>query len=207
MGPLTEHTPKPLLKVKGRPLIEWILRRFHAAGFERVHVAVRYLAAKISDRYGDAFEGMALQYLVERNALGTAGCIGLIKEPAPLVVSNGDLYTDLDFKELLSWHAEGNGAFPDATVCGVRRALPYGVLGLPTGDYIQERPNVLCNAGMYVLEEHIVKAAMMTSAHKQDMPDLINRAHLYGAKIATYEMMTEKWIDIGTKVDLEKVNS
>ena len=205
MGDLTSTCPKPLLKVKGRPMLEWILRRYHTAGFQRVYLAVRYLATKISDRYGNAFEGMRLEYLLERNALGTAGALALLPEPLPLVVSNGDLYTDLSFTDLIDYHVSGNGIIPDATITTVPRVLPYGVVGLP-GDIITERPTVRCNAGMYVLEKHLVQASMMSSAHRQDMPDLINRAALYGSKIGVYNM-TELWRDVGTPEDLEKANA
>ncbi len=203
MGALTDSTPKPLLKVKGRPMIEWILKRYHSAGFRRVFVAVRYLAAKISDRYGRAYEGMDIEYLVERDELGTAGSIGLLPEPLPLVVSNGDLYTSLDFAELLDYHLE---QLVDATVCAVQKTLPFGAIGLGA-DVITERPSVSVNAGMYVLESRIVRAAMMASAHRQDMPDLINRVKLFGGKVGIYNLKPGAWADVGTPEDLERANA
>jgi len=206
MGALTESTPKPMLKVKGRPMLEWILRKYHAAGFARVFVAIRYLGAKISDRYGPDFDGMKLHYVVERNALGTAGCIGLLPEPCPLVVSNGDIYSDVNFEDLIFHHEHGNGVLPDATICAVPRTLPYGVIGCGE-DVITERPTVKCNAGMYVLESHVVRAAMMASAHRQDMPDLINRVKLFGGKVSVMDICADKWADVGTPEDLERVNA
>jgi NDP-sugar pyrophosphorylase family protein len=206
MGALTDSTPKPMLKVKGRPLIEWILRKYLSAGFQQVYIAIRYLGAKISDRYGKSFEGMAISYIVERNALGTAGCIALLPAPAPLVVSNGDLYSDVNFADLINFHESGNGILPDATICAVPRTLPYGVIGCGE-DVITERPTVKCNAGMYVLESHVVRAAMMASAHKQDMPDLINRVKLFGGKVGVMDIPADKWCDVGTPEDLERVNA
>lgn len=206
MGALCDQTPKPMLKVKGRPLIEWILRRYLAGGFTQVYIAIRYLGAKISDRYGKSFEGMNLNYIVERNALGTAGCIALLPAPAPLVVSNGDLYTDVNFKDMIEYHEHSNGILPDATVCAVPRVLPYGCLDMGD-DVITERPTVRCNAGMYVLEPHVVRAAMMASAHRQDMPDLINRVKLFGGKVAVMDIPADKWCDVGTPEDLERVNA
>lgn len=206
MGDLTTLTPKPMLKVKGRPLIEWILRRYVEAKFARIHIAVRYLASKLIDRYGKSFDGVSLNWLIERDALGTAGAIGLLPGPAPLVVSNGDLYTTLAWSDLIAQHEHKNGIMPDATICAVARTLPYGCLGMGA-DVITERPKVLCNAGMYVLESHVVKAAMMASAHKQDMPDLINRIKLFGGHVGVLELAPGEWTDVGTPEDLAKVNA
>jgi NDP-sugar pyrophosphorylase family protein len=203
MGAMCDTTPKPLLKVKGRSLLEWILMRYLAAGFKQVHIAVRYLGAKITDRFGKSYDGMSLNYIVERDALGTAGCITLLPEPAALLVSNGDLYCSLDWQKLLDYH--GKGGF-DATVCAYPWIVPCGVLA-DGGDVITERPTLMCNAGMYVLEPHIVKATMMSSAHRQDMPDLINRAKLLGSKVGTYALKAGEWIDCGTPADLERANA
>jgi NDP-sugar pyrophosphorylase family protein len=206
MGALCDSTPKPLLKVKGRPLIEWILRRYHDAGFQAVHIAIRYLGAKISDRYGRAFDGMGLNYIVERDALGTAGCITLLPEPAPLVVSNGDLYSSLAWADLIDFHEVGNGTLPDITMCSVPKTLQYGCLDM-SPDIITERPTVRCNAGMYVLDAHVVRAVMTASAHRQDMPDVINRAAMLGSKVAVYQLQPGEWADVGTPEDLERANT
>jgi NDP-sugar pyrophosphorylase family protein len=206
MGSLCDSTPKPLLKVKGRPILEWILRRYLEAGFGEVFIAVRYLAAKIVDRYGKSFEGVSLKYIVERDALGTAGCLTLLPKPVSLVVSNGDLYSMLAWSDLIAQHETKNGVLPDATICAYPRVLPYGVL-YRGEDVITERPTVMCNAGMYILESHVVRAAMMSSAHRQDMPDLINRIRLYGGKVNVLELMPGSWMDVGTPEDLERANA
>jgi NDP-sugar pyrophosphorylase family protein len=206
MGELTSATPKPMLKIKGRPIIEWILKRYHSAGFKIVHVAVRYLAAKIIDRYGKDYEGMALNYLVERDALGTAGALSLLPSPAPLVVSNGDLSCNLDWLDLIQYHEHANGIIPDATICSAPWQIPFGCVDMGE-DLITERPCIRLNAGMYLLESHVVKAAMMASAHKQNMPDLINRIKLFGGHVGVYELPPGSWNDVGTPADLERANA
>jgi NDP-sugar pyrophosphorylase family protein len=204
LAPLTDTTPKPLLKVKGRPMLDWILRRYKDAGFTRVWIATRYLASKISDRYGHEFDGVKLEYLVEKDELGTAGSLALLPEPLPLCVSNGDLFTDLDFAALTKFH-EAQAA--DATVCAAPRVLPYGVCHTHAQDVIVERPTIWTNAGMYVLEKHVVRGVLMGSAHKQTMPDIINRIAHFGGKVAVYDMAVERWLDIGTPADYEKANA
>jgi NDP-sugar pyrophosphorylase family protein len=203
MGDLCNLTPKPLLKVRGRPMLDWILRRYVEAKFDLVHIAIRYLGVKIQERYSKSYEGMKLNYIMERDALGTAGCMTLLPTPAPLVVSNGDLCTDLPWSDLIAHH---EAQAVDATICAAPRRIEFGVIGSGQ-DIIEERPSVNINAGMYLLESHVVRAVMMSSAHRQDMPDVINRIRLFGGKVSVYHLQPGAWHDVGTPEDLAKVNA
>ena len=204
MGTLCDNTPKPLLKIKGRPMLHWILERMRAAGVECCHLAVRYHAAKIIDRFGKEFDGMPLNYLVENDALGTAGALALLPAPAPVLVSNGDLFTDTAFSEIAQHHEQQQA---DATICAAHTRLPYGVIGWPSStDVIAERPTVQTNAGMYCLSQNVVRGAMMSSAHKQNMPDLINRVAGFGGRVAVYPV-TGAWSDVAAPADLERINA
>ncbi|MEO0442496.1 MAG: N-acetylmuramate alpha-1-phosphate uridylyltransferase MurU [Pseudomonadota bacterium] len=98
MRPLTQHTPKPLLKVGGKALIEYHLENLAAAGFKEVVINIAYLGEQIRDAVGDgkAWE-LAIEYSVEPEPLETAGAIlhamPLLGEQ-PFVLVNGDIWTD-----------------------------------------------------------------------------------------------------------------
>lgn len=101
MRPLTEHTPKPLLCVGGKPLIVWHLERLAQAGFSEVVINHAYLGSQIEAALGDGSQwGLSIHYSAELVALETAGGIAhalhLLGDAAFLVV-NGDIYTDIDF--------------------------------------------------------------------------------------------------------------
>jgi MurNAc alpha-1-phosphate uridylyltransferase len=104
MRPLTDHTPKPLLKVGGKPLIVWHIERLAQAGFTEIVINHAHLGQQIEDALGDGKQwGVRIQYSPEKVALETAGGIAnalplLGKEP--FLVVNGDVFTDIDFIQL-----------------------------------------------------------------------------------------------------------
>jgi len=105
MRPLTEHTPKPLLKAGGKPLIGWQIERLKRAGFERLVINHAHLGLQIERDLGDgAAYGVTIAYSDEGLPLETAGgivtALSLLGE-GPFVVTNGDVYTEFDYARLL----------------------------------------------------------------------------------------------------------
>ena len=107
MRPLTDHTPKPLLKVGGKPLIVWHLERLAKAGFKDIVINHAHLGEQIEQALGDGAQwGLSIQYSPEKVALETAGGIAnamhLLTENStknePFLVVNGDIFTEVDFK-------------------------------------------------------------------------------------------------------------
>jgi MurNAc alpha-1-phosphate uridylyltransferase len=104
MRPLTDHTPKPLLKVGGKSLIAWHLERLAEAGFKDIVINHAHLGGLIENALGNGSQwGVRIQYSPEKIALETAGgianAIPLLGD-APFLVVNGDVYTDIDFAAL-----------------------------------------------------------------------------------------------------------
>lgn len=106
MRPLTDHTPKPLLEVGGRPLIVWHLERLAAAGYRQVVINHAHLGHRIEARLGDGSEwGLSISYSREGEgqALETGGgiCKALpLLGSHPFLVINGDIWCDLDLASL-----------------------------------------------------------------------------------------------------------
>jgi MurNAc alpha-1-phosphate uridylyltransferase len=104
MRPLTDTTPKPLLEIRGKPVIVWTIERLARAGFRELVINHAHLGHKIEQALGDgrAF-GVAIRYSPETEALETAGGIAnalpLLGSEAFAVV-NGDIYCDYDFSGL-----------------------------------------------------------------------------------------------------------
>ena len=94
LRPLTEDTPKPLLKVGGRPLIETIVNHFVDQGFRKFFISVNYKAEMFESHFGDgSSRNIAIEYLKEEKPLGTAGALGLLPEDLsdlPIIMMNGD---------------------------------------------------------------------------------------------------------------------
>jgi dTDP-glucose pyrophosphorylase len=208
LRPLTDHCPKPLLKIGGKPILETIIENFAQAGFRQFYIAVHYLADQIKDYFGDGRRwGVRIQYVEEAEPMGTAGAIGLLPDDLPdlpLLVMNGDILTQVDFSRLLEFHQQQQA---QATLC-VRQyeyQIPYGVVSLEqervTG--IVEKPVHSCfsNAGIYVLEPSQVEAIRLQNA--VDMPEFLNFLIRQQKKVAMFPIH-EYWLDIGREADFLK---
>ncbi len=206
---LTHQTPKPMLMVGGRPLLEIIIHRFVEQGLRHIWLAVNYRAEQIEKHFGDgsAF-GAKVNYLREDRRLGTAGALSLLLQAptAPLLVTNADLLTTVDYGEMLDAHV-ASGA---AATMGVREyeyQIPYGVVRTAE-DWIaglEEKPvhHALVNAGIYILAPRAL--AHVPANAFFDMPELF--AALIGAGMpARYHRIDGYWLDIGRHEDYYKAN-
>lgn len=207
LRPLTEDLPKPMLPVGDRPLLERTLEQLRLAGIRRVQISTHYLQKKISDYFGDgkAF-GLELNYVNEDRPLGTAGALKLIDPPQePILVMNGDILTQMDFRAMLDFHHQYAA---DMTIA-VRQyefRVPYGVVETDgvrvTG--IVEKPlwQNFINAGMYLLSPEVQR--YIPGRQRCDMPDLIERLIEAGRVVICFPVR-EYWMDIGEFRDYHQV--
>lgn len=206
LRPLTDKTPKPMLTLGGKPVLEIIVERLATFGFKKFYISVNYKSSVVKDYFGDGSQkGIEIAYLEETTRLGTAGALNLLPEipKDPLLVMNADLLTSIDFTSLLVYHHENAD---DATMC-VREYemnVPYGVVSLNGTriESIDEKPihRFFVNAGIYVLEPKTL--AYIAKGGFFDMPDLFARIVADGG-IANAFPIREHWIDIGRKEDLD----
>src|SRR4029079_19589486 len=104
--PLTRTTPKPMLPVGDRPLMERTIECLREAGVRHINITTHYLADQIASHFGDGHGfGVEVKYVTEERPLGTAGSLRLIDPGGgPLLVINGDILTGLHFRDLLAYH-------------------------------------------------------------------------------------------------------
>lgn len=203
LRPLTEDLPKPMLPLGGRPLLELIVEQLQQAGIRRVNVATHYKPEKIVEYFGDgrAF-GVELNYVNEDRPLGTGGALGLMPAPQePLLVINGDIFTQVNFRAMLVYHQEQQA---DMTV-GVRRyemQVPYGVVECdgPQVRRLKEKPQLgfLVNAGIYLMEPSVYQ--VIPSGQHFHMTDLIQWLLDAGRPVVSFPIR-EYWLDIGQYTD------
>lgn len=208
LRPLTENVPKPMLPVGDRPLLEHTIERLRDAGIRRLNVTTHYRADAISNHFGDgrAFD-VEINYVEEDRPLGTAGGLKLMADcNETMLVINGDIMTEVDFRSMLTYHRE-HGA--DVTV-GVRQydlQVPYGVIDCdgPRVRKVREKPvlNFLVNAGIYLLEPTVYR--YIPNDHRFDMTDLIERLVEKGRHVVSFPIV-EYWLDIGQHADYERAN-
>jgi dTDP-glucose pyrophosphorylase len=204
--PLTKDVPKPMLPIGGVPLLEIILRNLGAQGFVNIHISVNYLANVIMDYVGDGSRfGLNVKYVREEQPLGTAGALAALagEITEPFIVMNSDLLTQVNLRELLSFH-EKRGA--KGTI-GVREhvfEIPYGVVNLDGGfvESMVEKPlhRSLVNAGIYALDP--VALDLLTREQYLDMPTLLAQLMESGHRVAAFPIH-ESWLDVGRPEDLD----
>jgi dTDP-glucose pyrophosphorylase/CBS domain-containing protein len=209
LRPLTQDCPKPMLSVGGQPILEIILKNFARQGFSRFFLSVNYKAEMVRHHFGDGERwDVHIDYLEEREKLGTAGALGLLPErPAqPLIIMNGDLLTDINFGSMLDFHLEQRAtatmAVREHTV-----EVPFGVIDL-ADDYlagVTEKPRYswFVNAGVYVVEPRVID--LVERGKPVDMPDLFKRVLAGNERIAAFPVR-EYWRDIGRLEDFERAN-
>ena len=207
LRPVTDTVPKPLLRLGSTTIVERIIAALAAAGAEDVYLAVKYKAEAFYDRLGDgAGLGVKLHYLHEDTPLGTAGSLSLLPVPdGPILVTNGDIVTTVDFARMLDFHWRHGGAMTVAGATFVSH-VPYGILATAAHHLlsIEEKPDrsELCNAGMYVLEPHLLR--LLAPATHADMPDLIAHVLAGGMSVNVFPIL-EKWFDIGGPAEFERI--
>jgi dTDP-glucose pyrophosphorylase len=203
--PHTESCPKPLLPVGGKPMLQHIIERAKGEGFRRFVLAIHYLGHMIEEHFGDgsAF-GVEISYLREEGPLGTAGALSLLdRHPSePMLVTNGDVLTDIRYGELLDYHLR-HGAAATMTVRLHEWQQPYGVVLTRGLDIVgfEEKPvsRSHINAGVYVLNPTAL--TYLRPGERCDMPTLFGRVRDRGERTIVYPLH-EPWLDVGRASDL-----
>ncbi|MFD8549450.1 sugar phosphate nucleotidyltransferase [Streptomyces sp. NPDC059649] len=212
LRPLTVHTPKPMVPAAGVPFLTHQLARARAAGVEHIVLATSYLAEVFEPYFGDGSAlGLHLEYVTEREPLGTGGAIRNVAERLhsapgdPVLIFNGDILTGLDIKALVDTHRT-TGADVSLHLTRVEDPRAFGLV--PTDDTgrvtaFLEKPQTpeeivtdQINAGAYVFNRSVIDtipAGRPVSVERETFPGLLaDGAHLQGMVDSTY------WLDLGT---------
>lgn len=210
LRPLTDDTPKPLLELGGKPILERILINLITQGFRRFYFSVNYLAEQIENYFGDGSRwGADIRYIHERQRLGTAGALGGIDDviDTPLIVQNGDLITDFDYGDMIEAHKVAGAA---ATM-GLRKIytqVEFGVVEVDAGSIksIVEKPSIehLVNAGIYCLDPKVL--SRVEPGKYLDMPTLFTDMMEEGEVCHGFPI-PKSWLDIGTHAELKRARA
>lgn len=206
---LTRDTPKPMLKVGSRPLLETIVRSFAEQGFRHFFFAVNYKAEQIEAHFGTGADmGVEIRYLKEKERLGTAGALSLLPEPPtqPLLVTNADLLTREDCGRMLDAHI-ASGADATMAVRDYEMQVPFGVVREREGriESIEEKPmqRFVISAGMYVLSPQVLE--LVPHNRYFDMPSLFEAMVTRGMHTRCHPI-DSYWLDVGRLNDYEQAN-
>ena len=209
LRPLTENTPKPMLKVGNKPILQTIVEKFAEYGYTNIVMCVNYKSHVIENYFGDGSEfGVSIEYVLENQRMGTAGALSLlkVKPTEPFFVMNGDLLTNVNFAHLDDYHLSNNAM---ATMC-VREydfQVPYGVVSIKNSKIlsIEEKPThkFFVSAGIYMLSPEILEYIPQNQFY--DMPTLFEDLIGENKNVVSFPLR-EYWLDIGRMEEFEKAN-
>ncbi len=206
LGELTQHTPKPMLKVAGRPILERIILRLQSHGFHQIYLAVNHLSHMIEEYFGDGTTcGCQIRYLRESKPLGSGGAISLLPPSnIPILVVNGDLITDADYSSMLEYH-QRNDFYATMGVHSYSHEIPFGCIESRNGriEDIAEKPLITreVNAGIYVISP--AAAANVPRETFFPVTDLFEEALHHGRPCGAYRIEGD-WSDIGHQDQLKR---
>jgi mannose-1-phosphate guanylyltransferase len=207
LRPLTLTTPKPMLPVGHRPIVENLVRMLSTAGITEVVLGLGFKPEPFVAAFPDGeCAGVRLHYAVEPEPLDTAGAIKFAAEHAGIddtfVVVNGDVLTDLDVSALIAFH-RSTGAEATIHLTPVQDPSAYGVVALAEDGRVERfvekpapgtAPSNLINAGTYVLEPSVlarIPSGRKVSIERETFPSIVADGRLFAMSTDDY------WIDTG----------
>ncbi|MDO6351111.1 nucleotidyltransferase family protein [Synechococcus sp. YX-04-1] len=212
--PLTDTCPKPMLPINGKPILEHLIDRAKADGFSKIVISVNYLSDQIINHFQDGSRfDVQINYIHENKPLGTAGSLSLLSKETvkhPIIVTNGDVLTNVSYSDLLSslYSNESDG------IMAIRLQEwqnPFGVVHSEGTRLIglEEKPTYRhqVNAGIYALKPKLISLIKRNSYC--DMTDLFSLGIEKKLNLNVFPLH-ESWLDIGRhsdyKIAQEKVN-
>lgn len=206
LQPLTNKTPKPMLMLGDKPILEHNIDRLIEYGITKIYISVKYLAEQITAYFGDgSSKGISIEYIHEKKPLGTAGAISLLKKIVTdyLLLMNSDLFTDADFEDLYLQTIKSNAELGAASV-SYSVKVPYGIFTESnkriTG--LKEKPTITsyANSGIYILHKNLFE--LVPSDTFFNITDLMNIMIEQNRPII-HNPIIGYWIDIGQHQDYE----
>jgi dTDP-glucose pyrophosphorylase len=207
LHPLTDTTPKPLLKVGSKPIMEHNLDRLAKYGIDDFWVSVKYLGDQIENYFGNGKQkNIKIEYVWETEPLGTIGAVSKITnfEHDYVLVTNSDLLTNIDYEQFfLEFIKEG----ADLAVLTIpyQVIIPYAVLETKDGDIksFKEKPTYTyySNGGIYLMKKEVLKYIPKNTFYNST--DLMEKLIKNNYKVISYPFLGY-WLDIGKHEDFIK---
>ena len=208
--PLTENVPKPMLPIQGMPMLEHIILKLQREGFRDVRISINYLGNMIKDYFGDGTRfGIHIRYLEEKSPLGTAGILACLKSEKiqyPILVTNGDVITDIKYNDIINYaiNSQTDGVMAVRTE---EWQNPFAVIesndNKLTGLVEKPLQRNQVNAGIYCVGSRLIN--LLETNKYCDMPDLFLKGLSQSFPLDIYPLH-EYWLDVGRPEDYERAN-
>lgn len=206
LRPLTEKTPKPLLPVGDKCIIDHNVDRLMSYGVKHINVTVNYLKEQLEEHYAEPRNGVQVRTFGEPKFLGTIGSIRYVDTfyNDTILVMNSDLFTNIDYEDFFL-HFKTYDAEMSVAAVPYNVSIPYGILDLDGREVkgLMEKPkyNYYANAGIYLIKKRAL--AEIPENEFFNATDLIEKLIAQKKKVIRYPL-NGTWIDIGNPQEYQK---
>ena len=206
LRPLTEKTPKPLLEVGGKCIIDHNVDRLISYGVKHINVTINYLGEQIEEHFATPRDSIQVRTFREPKFLGTIGSIKFVDTfyNDTVLVMNSDLFTNIDYEDFFL-HFQQYDAEMSVAAVPYNVSIPYGILDLDGREIkgLIEKPkyNYYANAGIYLIK----KSALAEIPENEffNATDLIEKLISQNKNVIRYPL-NGTWIDIGNPQEYQK---
>lgn len=211
LRPQTLTTPKPLLRIAGKAIIDYNVEALAACGIRDITVCTRYLAEQIEEHFSKPFGPgkIDVKCVREGEPMGTIGAVSLTdvaREEGETIVMNSDLLTTISYEDMYLRHID-TGADVTIAVVPFQVSVPFAILSFAPDDpervtALEEKPTYshYANAGIYIFNNSVLRRL---GGGRTDAPELIAGAIADGARV-TYYTVKGTWIDVGSPTDFRQ---
>jgi NDP-sugar pyrophosphorylase family protein len=207
LRPLTEQTPKPLLRVGDKPIIQYNIEHLVRYGIDRITISIKYLGNQLRDYFKDGSEfGCRIDYIEEENPMGTIGALAQIRDKVdgPVLLMNSDVLTNIDLEDQYLNFISNQASLSVATIPYPVK-IPYAVFETAGTDVkaLKEKPELIfySNAGIYMIQKEAVHH--IPADEPYNATDLMEVLISKGSKVLSYPLHGY-WLDIGKPDDFQK---
>lgn len=206
LRPLTEHTPKPLLPVGNKAIIDYNIDNLSYYGIKNISVTVNYLKEQIEEHFSTEQNGVLVRCVREPRFLGTIGSLRFVEkfENDTVLVMNSDLFTNIDLEEFYLHFIETKADMSAAAI-PYSVSVPYGIFNVNEEEItgLTEKPtyNYYANAGIYLIKRELLELIPKDTFF--NATDLIELLISHKKKVVRFPIHGY-WIDIGNKDEYAK---
>lgn len=213
--PVTSTIPKPMVKILGKPVMEYAVEKLALAGIKSIEVTLQHMPYEIIDYFGNGIKySVKMNYHIEKEPLGTAGSVfdAIGKCNEDVLIVSGDALFDINLNKMIDYHKK-NKAIVTMAVKSVSNPTEFGVMLMDNGRITQfiekpEWPKVssdMVNTGIYLFDKSIVKydtKKRPLDFSKDVFPSVMKkREMIYG-----YDIKDSLWCDVGSPQDYHSSN-
>lgn len=208
LRPLTDKTPKPLIKVGNKAIIDYNIEQLISYGLKHINVTINYLGEQLEEHFATPINGVKVETIREPNYLGTIGSIQFVKDfhHDNILIMNSDLFTNIDYEDFYL-HFKEHDADMSVAAIPYNVNIPFGIFELEGRNIkgIKEKPSYhyYANAGIYLIKKDVLKYIPQNKFF--NATDLIEELVKQQMKVVRFPI-TGYWIDIGQHSELVKAN-